>query len=543
MADIGNLLSQNQQLHEEINRRIHQLSAISTVATAVGHSLDLDITLNTALEAVVAVLEADAAGISLIDEEAQEVVLRAQLGWVHDFVKRNPMRIPLGKGMSGQVITHDTLVVHNDLDGSEEFAVPSFKRETFRSIVMAPMHARGQIIGILSIMSYTPNRFDDDSLAVLRSVADTVGVALANARLHETHVEQEERLKAILHSTADGIIATDQNGRISLCNSAAAGMLDVQADSLIGIPLREAAIQVHIRDRLLKTLSEEPAESITDAFQVSLENGKTFSISVSPVHIARQLTDDEVTDGWVIVLQDITHMREAEIARVQFIQAAAHDMKNPLGVTQSSLHMLESMIDHKDKEIIEVFGIARDGIRRLQRLIDDLLQIEKIESGYGFRLDEVDIREMCYELGLQISPVIADHHLGFELTIAEELPRIILIDRDWMTRALQNYLENAAKYTQSGGHVLFRVLMEEDNIVFEVVDNGPGIPLRAQSQIFDRFYRLDEHRDIHGTGLGLAIVKSVAEAHGGYAYVRSQINNGSTFGISIPNTGNRIHSD
>lgn len=526
-----NLLIQNQLLNEEIKRRVDQISAINRVAATIGHSLDLNVTLDTALNAVTSVVGAEAAGISLIDEEAGEVVLRAQLGWLNDFVVDNPMRIPLGRGMSGQVISNDDVVVHNDLRGTEDYAVPSFREEHFRSIAMAPMHARGRIIGILSILSNQPHRFNADVVEVLKSIADTVGVALENARLHEQHVEQENRLHAILHSTADGIIATDRNSRISLVNAAAATMLDVTAEDLLGVPLREANIQVRVRDKLLLALS--PTEEAKKIFQVSLEEGRELSVLVSPVQIQSQIDSEGNNDGWVIVLQDITHIREAEIARVQFIQAAAHDMKNPLSVTQSSIHMLESMNQKTDSEMQEVIEIAQSGIGRLQRLIDDLLNIEKIESGYDFRLQEVDVREMSYEIMAQEEPVMARRQIDLHLSISDDVPRVVLLDREWMHRALHNYLENASKYAP-GGTVEFSIFVQDNRMHFQVRDDGPGIPLQAQSLLFDRFYRVNNRTDVRGSGLGLAIVKSVAEAHEGDVYVRSREGEGSIFGMALP---------
>jgi len=529
--DQPNLLLQNELLNQEIKRRVDQISAINTVAATIGLSLDLNVTLNTALEAVSQVVGAEASGISLIDEAAGEVVLRAQLGWINDFVVDNPMRIPLGKGMSGEVINNDDAVVHNNLRADEEYAVPSFGDEHFRSIAMAPMHARGKIIGILSIMSHRPQRFDADVVSVLKSIADTVGVAIENARLYEQHVEQENRLSAILQSTADGIIATDQNSRISLVNHAAAKMLDVKAMDLIGIPLREANIQTRVRNQLLLALSPAASDQ-QKSFQVSLEDGPELSVLVSPVQIMSQL-DENKRDGWVIVLQDITHIREAEIARVQFIQAAAHDMKNPLSVTQSSIHMLEGMIDAADETVQEVIGIARTSIERLQRLIDDLLNIEKIESGYDFKRDEVDIREMAYEISAEIQPLMMQRSIQYKVQIDDQVPHFALLDRQWMHRALHNYLENAVKYAP-GGNVTFKIYLQDGALHFNIMDNGPGIPLSAQARIFDRFYRLNNRGDVRGSGLGLAIVKSVAEAHNGEAYIRSKEGNGSTFGLMLP---------
>src|SRR5664279_1585894 len=144
----------------------------------------------------------------------------------------------------------DSVIVENNLDGSQEIAIPRFYDEAFRSIVMTPMHARGKIIGILSIMSYETDRFDDPVISVLRVIADTVGVALDNARLYETSLENQKRLSAILQSTADGIIATDCTGRVRLINHAAAAMLEVDADQIIEMPLRSTPMPAPIRESL-----------------------------------------------------------------------------------------------------------------------------------------------------------------------------------------------------------------------------------------------------------------------------------------------------
>lgn len=523
---------QNQLLNEEIKRRVDQISAINVVAATVGNSLDLSATLDTALQAVTSVVGAEAAGISLIDEEASEVVLRAQQGWINDFVVDNPMRIPLGKGMSGEVISNDAVIVHNDLNGDEDYAVSSFSKEQFRSMALAPMHARGKIIGILSIMSYRPNRFDDEIVSVLRSIADTVGVAIDNARLYERHVEQENRLNAILHSTADGIIATDQNSRISLVNQAAATMLSVDPQVLNGVPLREADIDPRVRDKLQLGLSRDSNDSQT-FFQVSLDEWE-LSVMASPVQIESQVSGESNMDGWVIVLQDITHLREAEQARVRFIQAAAHDMKNPLGATQRSLHMLEDFVSSKNDDVQEIMEIARTGIDRVQRLIDDLLHIEQIESGYKFNLQSVDVRELCYEVTGQIRPMMGQQRITYRMDIADDVPRTAHLDREWIHRALHNYLENATKYAPSG-KVIFAVYTDDNALHFEVRDDGPGIPKSVQSRLFDRFYRVEATKTkARGSGLGLAIVKSVAEAHDGEVYLQSDVGTGSTFGLLLP---------
>ncbi len=539
--DTESLIRKNQLLEQEVQRqtqevrrRIDHMAAINNVAATVSKSLDLDTTLETALSAVTAVIGAEAAGISLIDDDAQEVVLRAQLGWEQDFVHDKPMRIPLGKGMSGQVIASDDILVENNLENRTGFAVPRFGEEAFRSIAMAPMHARGRIIGILSLMSSKAYSFSEEVLYFLRAVADTVGVAVENARLYEESVENENRLSAVLRSTADGIIATSQDGRISLMNPAAETMLSVRADDVVGRPLRKAPIPAQIREHLTLALASR-AESPEKSFQVKLENGRILLLVVSTVEAEQPLMNGHSgQDGWVVVLQDVTHLREAEKMRTEFIQAAAHDMRNPLGVTTTSLGTLRTILDTINNDLAyEVLEIAESGVHRLQKLIDDLLNLERIESGYIFEMEPVDIIELLYGVSAECKALADGKNQTCTLDIEPGIP-IMDIDAHWIGRALYNYMGNAVKYTQVGGHIVMQAFSKEQMLHIEVSDNGPGIPADAQSRLFERFYRARDTSAERGSGLGLAIVKSIVEAHGGSVYMRSRVGAGSTFGFTLP---------
>ncbi len=530
MTDNINLILQNRLLSEEVKRRVDQLAAINMVAATVSQSLDLDWTLTTALQAVINVVGAEAGGISLIDEEAGEVVLRAQHGWTNDFVSQ-PMRIPFGKGMSGQVIRTDHVVTYNNLDGTEELAIPSVRNERFRSIAMAPMHARGMIIGILSIMSSKPNSFSAEIISVLEAIADTVGVALDNARLFETALEEENKLSAILHSTADGIIATDQNGRIRLINHTAETMFDLDGAALVRTPLREIPINPEIRDQLLYALSSRN-EATQESFEARLATGSILSITVSPVYVEKRFDQDSITDGWVIVLRDVTHLRESEIARAQFIQAAAHDMRNPLSVTVNSLHLLQNALNDQNSHIDEIIMLALSGANRLEALIDGLLKIEQIESGYGVHPTQIDMLDMIGEISAQTAASMNARQIHYEVEIDGQLPAIYA-DNDLIRRALINYLENAIKYSHEKGNITLHAFVKNNWLHIEVTDDGPGIPPEAQAHLFERFYRVPGTESIPGTGLGLAIVKSIIQKNGGNVYVRSQLGQGSTFGLTL----------
>ncbi len=531
--DVQALIRENHQLKTELERRSNQLIAVIAVAKDVSQTLDLNLTLEKALETVVQTTGAVATGISLIDDQTNEIVLRAQKGWFQDFVHQKPMRIPLGKGLSGRVVSNNEVIVNNDLDEHEQLAVPSFHDEKFRSMALAPMHAGGKIIGIISMMSYVKNSFDEASIEILVTVADTVGVAIENARLYEQTLRSEREMSAILHATADGILATDPNGNVRLINNTAAAMLHLSHTNVVGLPLRELPIQQNIRESLLFALSSR-SETENTTFRVKTQNGRILSALVSPIRFESQLVmHNELQDGWVIVLQDMTRLLEAAQARTQFIQEAAHDMRNPLSAAINALELLHPHTVNND-EALELVNIAGSSIDRIRGLIDDLLQLERIEQeGRNLQITDINLDDFLQTLSSAIYPLIQSKHIHFQVELQSEVPDHLFADKHLLLRALLNYLDNAIKYTPVEGRIKLKLYINEQMLHFEVVDSGAGIPQAAQARLFERFYRTDPNSPIRGTGLGLAIVKSVAEAHGGTVYVTSAKNRGSTFGMSV----------
>jgi PAS domain S-box-containing protein len=519
-------------LAAELKRQTGQLAAINSVTAAVSQSLDLNVTLQTALDAVLSVIPVEASGISLIDEQAGELVLRAQRGWRKDFVTTFPMRIKLGQGMSGLVIANDEVLITGDVTNDPRLVFPAFTEEKVQAMVLAPMHARGRVIGILSVLSHKPYEFDVDEIKILQAIADQVGLALDNARLYESVREQQSRLQAIIQSTADAIIATDNRGHINLINQAAQALFELDMQATLGQTLREAPLPPLVVEKLREAMDREMSTA-GQPFEIPLHNGRFLAGIVSPVYSHARM-DEQKAEGWVVVFQDVTHLKEAERARLQFVQTAAHDLRNPLGVTLSALTMLNRNWKDPTPTEREVFDIALQGINRMQDLIDDLLNLERIESGVDLRSEPVDIPDLIERCTIDMRPMLHGKQQKLELSVEHGL-RPILGDASWLYRALANLISNAHKYTPEGSTVTIRAGAQGSTLVLQVEDNGPGIPKEAQTRLFERFYRVRQTQEqVSGTGLGLAMVKSVAEKHGGRAYVYSEPGHGSIFGMALP---------
>ncbi|MCD4685048.1 MAG: GAF domain-containing protein [Anaerolineae bacterium] len=532
--DTDSLAQRNQLLSEEIRRRVDQLTAINTVAATVSQSLDLQATLKTALEAVLGVIKVDSAGISLVDEAAGELVLRAQRGWRYDFVTE-PMRIPLGQGMSGIAVHNDEVVITGEITREPRLAVPEFADEGIKAMALVPMHARGRVVGILSVMHHEQYEFTPEEITVLRAIADQVGVALDNAALYENTQEQHSRLSAVLDSTADAIIATDNYGHINLINATAEDLFKLREEDVIGLPLRDAPLHPKVRNGLRQAMSEGDGRG-NMIFEVALEDGRFLSAIVSRVYAARSLERDQEPEGWVIVIQDVTHLREAEQARVNFIHAAAHDLRNPLGVTMNALKMLERDLEETQQPSAysrEIVSIGIQSLNRMQDLIDSLLNLEHIQSGVGLKCVPVDVHDWVERAVIDMQPSVQEGEHTLRLDLPDTLPPING-DMQWLYRALINLISNAIKYTPHGGEITVRAYVHDSELHLEVRDNGCGIPPEAQTRLFERFYRAPGVEQIKGSGLGLSIVKSVVEQHGGRVYVQSKVEQGSTFGMIFP---------
>jgi signal transduction histidine kinase len=244
---------------------------------------------------------------------------------------------------------------------------------------------------------------------------------------------------------------------------------------------------------------------------------------------------DGYTFGRVCILQDVTQFKELDILKSEFVATVSHDLRSPLTLMRGYATMLD-MVGELNKQQKNYVGKIITGVENMTRLVNNLLDLGRIELGVDLQVEPVEILNVLEQVISTLQLQASQKGIELSLELSKELPHHIDADSTLFYQAIYNLVENAVKYTSDNGQVRVRVHTLKDDLIFEVQDTGIGISVEDMAHLFEKFYRgkTRESRTRVGTGLGLAIVRSIAERHGGRAWVKSEEGQGSTFYLQIP---------
>ena len=252
-------------------------------------------------------------------------------------------------------------------------------------------------------------------------------------------------------------------------------------------------------------------------------------------HAAPVFGERQEPRGVVLVLHDISEIRRLERVRAEFVANVSHELKTPVTAVKGFAETLLEGALYNSKACEEFVGIIGEEAERLNRLINDLLSLSRIESReMKLQLELLELGPEIRQIADKIKPRFQKKELA--LSVAASGHQVVaLADRDRLEQVLLNLLENSLMYTPSGGRVEVGVKESDGLVVVSVSDTGIGIPPDDIPRIFERFYRVDRARSrkLGGTGLGLAIVKHIVETHGGRVWVESEVGKGSTFYFTL----------
>ncbi len=339
---------------------------------------------------------------------------------------------------------------------------------------------------------------------------------------------QAQQFAAIVRSVAEAIIAVNAQGRITLINTVAERLFHVHEAQALGQPL--AALNAALGRWLAEARANAKATPGPLVFELEVSGDHFYAATLAPVQ-----AEDGQPAGWMVILQEVTHLKKAEQWRAEAVQTAAHDLRNPVNLMNGALNLLRDALPEVTAEQNEYLTMTRASLERMEALIDQVLSFDQMNGPDGLRISGVALNEVLKKAVAEFRVMAQEKGLQLEFTGPASDARV-MGDTDWLHRAAANLLSNAIKYTPAGGHVQVRYREADGQAIGEVMDDGPGIPASAQARLFERFYRVRNEitRRAPGTGLGLAIVKAIVEQHNGRVWVSSVEGKGSTFGFALP---------
>lgn len=337
---------------------------------------------------------------------------------------------------------------------------------------------------------------------------------------------EKRRLDSVITHMSDGIIATDRRGRVRIVNDMALTMLGMMKEEIIG----------HYMLNMLKLEEDFSLDEIqenNDSFLLDINESEGI---IARVNFSTIVQETGFVTGYIAVLHDVTEQQQVEQERREFVANVSHELRTPLTSMNSYIEALESGAWKDDALAPQFLSVTREETERMIRLVNDLLQLSKMDN------ESDQITKEIVDFNMFINKIINRHEMSAkDTTFVREIPKQTIfteIDPDKMTQVFDNVITNAMKYSRGDKRVEFHVKQNSlyNRMTIRVKDNGIGIPINKVDKIFDRFYRVDKARTrkMGGTGLGLAISKEIVEAHNGRIWANSVEGQGTSIFITLP---------
>ena len=518
--EVGQLARAFEKMRTGLKARMDELNRLLMVSQGVASNLELKGSLKPLLEAAL-VTGASSARVVL----APEVVPEVNGG------SSTPTNFGLGsaselyRNLDDQVLSlvrqKDQVLLANVNRPRLLVFSPGFPHPY--ALAGIALKRENQFYGTLWVGYDQVHHFTDEEISFLVTLAGQAALAASNACLFMTAEIGRQRLEAILASTPDPVMVTDQRNRLLLANPAAFQVLGLEDHLDIGQPVNRAISNKQLVDLLSSTLAER------ESAELVMPDGKVYLVTAS------SMLAEGYQMGKLCILRDVTHFKELDALKSEFVSTVSHDLRSPLTLLRGYTTMLQMVGELNEQQSGYVSKIVT-GVENMARLVNNLLDLGRIEAGVGLQLEMLQVQEIVERVisGLQLQA--AQKRIRITSEIPQQNIPLIEADQALLQQVLHNLVENAIKYTDTNGEVKVRLQIRAGEIVFEVHDTGIGIAPADQQRLFEKFYRATPRgsRGERGSGLGLAIVKSISERHGGRVWLESQLGKGSVFYLALP---------
>ncbi len=547
----------------EILRRNRELSVLYTISRAAAQSLDLEQTLDNALEATLAALEIEAGGLLLLEPGGETLTLRVHRGLSEEFIKAT-QSVGIGEGLSGRAVAEKTLMVLDVPDYPPGRLSPLVIREGYQTMASAPLLSAGEVVGSMSLGTRRARAFPPEERDLLMTVGRILGSAVQNARLYEAvqHElaerrqiearlqEAETRYRSLFEQSPDGVLIVDPE-------TAQAIEFNDAAHSQLGYARDEFA-RLHTPDYEASEKPEETAAHIEKILRQGRDDFETVHRTkageIRNVLVTVQMIELSSRPYLYAVFHDITERKRAEAAiqtlnadlerRAAELEAAnkeleaftysvSHDLRAPLrhviGFTDLLQAGAASGLDEKSRRYLTTIT---QSAKRMGMLIDDLLAFSRVgraemESG------AVNLEQTVQEALRELRPEIEGRDIVWKIAPLPEVRG----DSSMLRLAWVNLIANAVKYTRTRTRAEIEIGCDsgqDHETVFFIRDNGVGFDMKYVDKLFGVFQRLHRASEFEGTGIGLANVRRIVHRHGGRTWAEGAVEGGATFYFSLP---------
>ena len=565
----GRLFAETSRLADELEQRVIERTAelekeqrntetLLRILTEASSTLDLDRALNRTLALLNDAIGAEQGSIMMLNPEDNTLQYRAGYGYLSPVmtVGAHPTAQNVGEGLAGWVIKHREPVRIDDIRQDKRWLNIPLSSSSHRSVIAAPLVVGEDVIGTILVFHRQVGYFTPEAMNLVQAIGNQVAVAINNAQLYHLIRDQAERLgsmlrnqqveasrqQAILEAVADGVLVTDPNNGITFLNSSATRIMNLEDSQVEGqaldnfVGLFGKAAQTWMET--IHSWSEDPTRyqsGDTFAEQLTLETGRVVLVHLAPVIWRNEFL------GTVSIFRDITHEVEVDRLKSEFVATVSHELRTPMTSIKGYVDILlmgaAGALNENQHHFLD---IVRNNTDRLSVLVNDLLDISRIEAGrISLSLQAIDLREVAEEVRSDVARRSQEENKSMELTInaSDELPRVSG-DLERVRQILANLVDNSYHYTPENGKINVRLWPEDGEVRIDVQDNGIGIDSLDAERIFERFFRGEDPLVLAtpGTGLGLAIVKQLVTMHKGRIWMTSKgiPGEGSTFSFTLP---------
>lgn len=515
---------------------------------------ELEQTLQRLVRRVAMMLQAEKCAFLLHDGEENQLVARApSLGLAPDQIRM--LRLPANSGLIGEAYRSGMATV---IEGPKDFQNVGetdsawMTRLNVRNLIVQPlvMERRDEqerviahvTVGVLLIINKRGNdQFSHEDLLLLNTMARQVTAAITNAQMYLRLAEEKEQLQATLQSLLAGVVMLEPTGHVSLINPAAAQIFGMGDD----LPLHRHYSEIITNEAILEMLDEvfhQRHESHRE-IEVLLPDGENHDgepriFQAQTAFVRGEHQGANVLMGVAVVFNDITAIRNVERMKTAFVSTVSHELRTPLtsikGFISTLLQDTEGYFDQSDR--LEFYGIIDSECDRLQRLIEDLLNVSRIESGRALQMNWSTFNPLdIIQKSLQVQRAYASDNHNLQFNTHGDIPPLTG-DSDKFDQILTNLVSNAIKYSPSGGAVIVDISSDDETLTVSISDQGMGIPPGKLNKVFEKFERVDNRdtRQAGGTGIGLFLVKHLVECHEGRVWAESTVGQGSKFTFTMP---------